>query len=265
MTYTTPRSVSRLEEEIAELEKAEGLAPQVEETEEEEEVAQVAPSEPKEEVETEEEKTFKKRYSDLRRHNQKVAEDLKAAEVRIRELEKQPSNSGLPSAEEAAQWAKENPKAAAIIRAIATEQVSPSSQEVTEIKAKLERAEQEALILKTHSDFAETVISDEFQDWADEQPESVQKLIFSSDAKDVIWALTQYKREKGVAKTDPKKEAAKAVSKSSSSAPEAKPKGRFSESAVQKMSMPDYEKNEAAIAQSMRDGTFVYDLSGGAR
>ena len=265
MPYVAPRSVTRLEEEIAELEKQAGVPPQEVEEPEEENIEEVVEKQPVEvETETEEEKTYKKRYSDLRRHQQKTADDLKAAEAKIKDLQKQSPNVGLPTAEEAAQWAKENPKAAAIIRAIATEQVAPSSNEVVEIKAKLERAEQEALILKTHRDFEELVVSDSFQDWADEQPDSVQKLIFSSDAKDVIWALTQYKKDKAVV-TDPKKEAAKAVSKTTSSAPETKTKGRVSESAVKKMSMSDYEKNEVAIAEAMRDGSFVYDLSGGAR
>jgi hypothetical protein len=31
------------------------------------------------------------------------------------------------------------------------------------------------------------------------------------------------------------------------------------------MSMSEYEKNEAAIQESMKNGTFVYDLSGAAR
>jgi len=267
MSYVTPRSVTRLEEELAELEKSvnpkeEVVDEEEEEVIEEEEVKQV--DEPTPDLDKEEE-TFKKRYSDLRRHNQKVAEQLKAVEAEVEKLRKQKPDVGLPSAEEAEEWAKANPKAAAIIRAIATEQVAPSSQEVLEIKAKLNRAEQEALILKTHNDFHEVVQSDAFQDWAEDQPEGMQKLIFSGDAKDVIWALGQYKKENASSKVNPNKEAAKAVSKTSTSAPDTKTKGRFSESQVQKMSMSEYEKFADDIAKSMREGNFVYDLSGGAR
>jgi len=267
MSYVTPRSVSRLEEELAELEKVSQQKdlPEEEEVIEQEEVEEVVePVEVSDNLNKEEE-TFKKRYSDLRRHNQKVVEDLKAKEAELEKLRKEKTGAGLPTAEEAEAWALANPKAAAIIRAIVAEEAAPSSKEVLEIKAKLNRAEQEALILKTHNDFYEVVNSDAFQDWAEEQPEGLQKLIFSSEAKDVIWSLSQYKKEKVAAKVNPSKEAAKVVSKTPSSAPDTKTKGRFSESQVQKMSMSEYEKNADAIAESMRTGNFVYDLSGGAR
>jgi hypothetical protein len=265
MSYVTPRSVLRLEDEIAAMEAELGVVTQGEGLEDEAPPVETEP-EPEREVvaESPEEETFKKRYSDLRRLQQKTSDENKKLAADLAEAKKQTPQAGLPSAEEVAEWTKTNPKAAAILKAIFMEQMSPNSKEVSEIKAQLKRAEQEALISKAHPDFAEIVEADEFQDWADEQPEGVQQLIFSSSAKDVIWAVGQFKKEHAVP-PNPNKEAAKAVSKSSSSAPESRTKGRFSESQVQKMSMPEYEKNEAAITKSQQDGTFVYDLSGAAR
>lgn len=263
--YIAPRSVKRLEDELAELEKQ--LAPSEEQDEQEEvleeEVQEVVES--KEPLPKEEE-TFKKRYSDLRRHSQKLADDLKEAQSAIAELKKQKTSPGLPTAEEAEEWAKSNPKAAAIIRAIAMGENASTSEELNSIKDKLNRAEQEARIFKVHPDFEVVTGEDEFHDWAEQQPQSVQKLIYSNAADDVIWAIGQYKKEKKTETPNPKKEAAKAVSsKSSSAEPKTEGKGRFTESMVSKMSMQEYEKNEAAIQEAMRSGAFVYDLSGAAR
>lgn len=266
--YIVPRSVKRLEDEIAELEKSVNGASEEEEIEqEEEEVQEPSPSlEEKDETPlTKEEETFKKRYSDLRRHSQKLADDLKEAQAAIADLKKQKTSPGLPTAEEAEEWAKANPKAAAIIRAIALGETASTSEEINTIKDKLNRAEQEARIFKVHPDFEDITSEDQFHDWAEQQPQSVQKLIYSSSADDVIWAIGQYKKEKAD-KPNPKKEAAKAVSsKTSSAEPKTEGKGRFTESMVNRMSMQEYEKNEAAIQESIRNGTFIYDLSGAAR
>ena len=266
--YIVPRSVKRLEDEIAELEKNVNGSSEEEEVNEEEvveeteEVKQESSAEP---PASKEEETFKKRYSDLRRHSQKLADDLKEAQAAIADLKKQKTSPGLPTAEEAEEWAKANPKAAAIIRAIALGETANTSEEINTIKDKLNRAEQEARIFKVHPDFEDITSEDQFHDWAEGQPQSVQKLIYSNSADDVIWAISQYKKEKAE-KPNPKKEAAKAVSsKTNSAEPKTEGKGRFTESMISKMSMQEYEKNETAIQEAMRNGTFIYDLSGAAR
>lgn len=260
--YVTPRSVSRLEEELAELEKAH-LGEQ-EQEEEEQVVEQEGEEEQEAPATTKEEETWKKRHGDLRRLSQKQAEDLKKANARLAALEKEQRSVGLPSAEEAEEWATANPKAAAIIRALANEQTSSSSEDVIAIKKELEKSKQEVKIKKVHPDFEEVTSSDEFHDWAEEQTQSVQNLIYDGDVDDVIWALNLYKKESVV--SNPNKDAAKNIKDKKSNAPsDDSGKKKFSESQVQKMSMSEYEKHEDAIKESMKTGTFVYDLSGGAR
>jgi len=39
----------------------------------------------------------------------------------------------------------------------------------------------------------------------------------------------------------------------------------YKESQVQRMSLSEYEKHESAIQEAIKAGTFIYDLSGGAR
>lgn len=263
MDHISPRSVKRLEEELAELERqTSGATEELEEEEaqetEEKEVETSAPL-------SQEEETFKKRYSDLRRHSQKQSNDLKEALARIEALEKAKNAPELPSAEEAEEWAKANPKAAAIIRALANEQVGTKNDDVNAIKQELERNKQEARIKKAHPDFEDITGQDEFHDWVQKQIQSVQKLVYEGDADDVIWALTLYKKETDV--ENPNKSAAKAVSKKANSAVPNDDGGKrsFTESQVQKMTLQEYEKNETAIQEAVKNGSFVYDLSGGAR
>lgn len=261
MEYIAPRSVSRLEAELAELEKeTQGGEQEVEE--EEEEIEQEVETPPV----SKEEETWKKRHGDLRRLTQKKDQELKDALARIKALEAAKSSPDLPSVEEAEQWAKDNPKAAAIIRALANEQVSPNNEEVSAIRQELEMSKQKIRIEKAHPDFEQITDSDEFHSWAESQTKSVQNLIYDGDADDVIWAVSLYKKEKTTSKANPNKDAAKAVSNKAPSAPtDTNGKKRFTESQVQKMSLAEYEANEEAIQESQRSGSFVYDLSGAAR
>lgn len=271
--YVVPRSVSKLEAELAELEKeweaSQSGGDEEEEEQEEETTQDVSPpaTKPEAEPEDEEEKSWKKRHGDERRRNQKLADDLKAAQEALKQVQKQPS-PGLPTAEEAEAWAKANPKALAIIRGIVVKEVSEDKDELVQIKTKLNRAEQFAMILEAHSDFKQITHNDNtvFHKWASAQPEFIQDRIYGSgaSAEDVIWAISQYKKETAD-KPNFKKEAARAVSSKSSADVKTETKGRFSESQVNKMSLQEYEKNAEAIAEAMKTGAFVYDLSGAAR
>lgn len=264
-SYIAPRSVTRLEEEVAELEKAH-LTPQegveVEEVEELQEVVDTAPAS------SPEEETWKKRHGDLRRLSQKQAEDLKKANEQLAALKKDKHSADLPSAEEAEEWAKTNPQAAAIIRALVGEKVAqsaPSNEDLDNLRWELDRAKEEGKIKKVHPDFEEITTSDEFHTWAESQPPSVQSLIYTTKSDDLIWALRLYKKEMDVQESPNKAAARSVVSKSSNAPTDTNGKKKFSESQVQAMSLSDYEKNEDAIKESMKIGNFVYDLSGGAR
>lgn len=256
MSYLVERSVKKLEEEIENLEKDNGVID--EEKEEKVEEVQEKPKGPEE--------TWQKRYSDLRSYSQKEINSLKA---KIEQLEKRAPAQTLPvTPEEAEDWAKNNPKSAAIIRSLAAKEVNvtPVATDLEELRKDVARTREEAAIRKAIPDFDDIVNDDDFHEWAENQPETIQKIIYESNkASDTIWAINAYKTFKSK-NADPKKEAAKSVNKSKASEPKGDlTKGRFSESMVAKMSPEEFEKNEAAIMQSQKEGTFVYDRSGGAR
>jgi len=228
-----------------------------------------------------EEKTFKKRYSDLRRHQQKQAEDFKkeidALKSQLNDATKKEMK--LPKSDEDIEtWAAEYPDVAAIVETIAMKKAREQSVALEErvkaidemqLSATKEKAEVE--LMRMHPDFGEIRDSDEFHDWAEEQPKWVQDALYDNDndARAAARAIDLYKADKGIGKEKPKsnKDAAKSVStKNSRSTPQKDEASSYlKESDVQKMSAQEYEKNSDEIMEAIRSGKFVYDVSGSAR
>ena len=228
-----------------------------------------------------EEKTFKKRYSDLRRHQQQQAEELKKE---IENLKSQLSQAAqkemkLPkSDEDIEQWAKDYPDVAAIVETIAMKKAREQStaleermKAIDELQSSATKEKAEAELMRLHPDFGEIRDSDEFHEWAEEQPKWVQDALYDNDndARSAARAIDLYKADMGIAKTKPKsnKDAAKSVStKDSRSKPQSDESTTYlKESTVQKMSAQEYEKRSDEIMEAIRSGKFIYDVSGSAR
>jgi hypothetical protein len=228
-----------------------------------------------------EEKTFKKRYGDLRSHSQKQQVQLQKEIDELREqLQKSTSNQiKLPTSEEdLAAWANEYPDVARIVETIAIKKAKEQAAELDQrFKALDEREQQtarekaETELLRIHPDFENIKDSDEFHSWVEEQPKWVQNALYENDtdAKAAARAIDLYKADKGIgkAKKSDNRSAAESVStRSSRSAPSnMDSEGVFYESQVNVMTTHQYEANQEAISKAMKSGKFVYDLSGNAR
>ena len=228
-----------------------------------------------------EEKTFKKRYSDLRRHQQQQAEELKKE---IENLKSQLSQAAqkemkLPkSDEDIEKWAEEYPDVAAIVETIAMKKAREQStaleermKAIDELQSSASKEKAEAELMRIHPDFGEIRDSDEFHEWAEEQPKWVQDALYDNDndARSAARAIDLYKADMGIGKEKPKsdKAAAKSVNtKNSRSKPqEDETSNNIKESEVQKMSAQEYEKYSDEIMEAIRSGKFIYDISGSAR
>ena len=228
-----------------------------------------------------EEKTFKKRYSDLRRHQQQQSEELKKE---IETLKSQLSKAAqkemrLPKSDEDIEtWAKEYPDVAAIVETIAMKKAAEQStaleermKAIDELQTSATKEKAEAELMRIHPDFGEIRDSDQFHDWADEQPKWVQDALYDNDndARSAARAIDLYKADMGIGKEKPKsdKAAAKSVNtKNSRSKPQENEATTYlKESQVQKMSAQEYEKNSDEIMEAIRSGKFIYDISGSAR
>jgi len=235
-------------------------------------------AEPEENLEPEE-KTFKKRYGDLRRHSQQLQEqhsdEIRKLQEQVESLTRKQVK--LPkSDEELEEWTEKYPDVAKIVETIATKKAVEARKDVEEklkyvdelkTKVQLEKAESE--LEKLHPDFAEIRADQEFHDWVADQPKWIQSALYENDndPRAAAKAIDLYKLEtKKTNKTKSNKDAAKAVSKTSrSSEPANQDRNVWSESRVKGLSSQDWDKFEEAISESVRNGTFVYDLTAGAR
>ena len=277
--YANRKSVEEEEKELEELikqqsEDAEAVEKQAQAEEEEQEV----PDNP-------EEKTFKKRYGDLRRHSQKQKQDY---DEKITNLQKQldaatKSQIQLPkSEEELEEWSKEYPDVSAVIETIAikksreqAKEIETRLAEIDDLQSSAKREKAEAELLSFHPDFDDIRSSDDFHEWAEEQPKWVQEALYENetDARSAARAIDLYKIDRGKVE-EPKKKSSRenksaaslVDTKSPRTLPETSGDGnKWKESTVEAMSAAEYEKNADSIMESLRSGNFIYDVSGNAR
>ena len=229
-----------------------------------------------------EERSFKKRYGDLRRHMQdkeKSWEDkFKQLEGQLKEVTQQEIK--LPKSDDDIEaWAKQYPDVAAIVETIAIKKAREQSagledrvKEIDEMRATASREKAEAELMKAHPDFGEIRESDEFHEWADEQPKWVQDALYENDndARSAARAIDLYKADRGISKEPKKKNNKGAAETVKTKTARSKPQDSeadsyLRESQVQKMNPAQYEKMADEIMEAIRIGKFVYAVSGSAR
>jgi len=271
------------EEEIRKLE-AEARGETNEEQQPEEDPKEEATEEKKADTETKEEtlsaeeKSFKKRYGDLRRHMQEKEKEwddkFKAFEKRLEKESIVPPKSD----EDIEEWSKEYPDVAGIVETIAAKKAQEMfskaearMQEFDKIQTEAERTKAETMIRKSHEDFDDLRASDEFHNWVEEQPKWVQDALYenSDDPASVVRVIDLYKVDKGLTKSAKKakaKDAASTVTKRSKTEIDVEDANDvIRESEVAKMSDKEFEANSDEINKAIRSGKFVYDVSGKAR
>ena len=227
-----------------------------------------------------EERSFKKRYGDLRRHQQQKEKEY---EDRINALEQQLNQATkqeirLPKSDEDIEtWARKYPDVAAIVETIAIKKAKEQSADleervkaVDEMRETAAREKAEAELMHLHPDFNDIRDSDDFHEWAEEQPKWIQEALYENDndARSAARAIDLYKADRGIKKTRAtSKDAARSVNtRNQRSKPQSDNIGNsIKESDVQRMSAIEYENNADTIMEAIRTGNFIYDLSGSAR
>jgi len=229
-----------------------------------------------------EEKTFKKRYGDLRRHTQEKEKQFQQQLDDLKEQLNKATNKEmkLPKSDEDLEaWAREYPDVAKIVETIAmkkareqSEQLEARLQKIDEMSVEAKKEKAEAELMRLHPDFGEIRDSDDFHEWAEEQPKWVQDALYENDndARSAARAIDLYKSDRNIgtntkAKND-KSAAMDIGTKSTKTKVDSTESGKkIRESDVQKMSAVQYEKQADTIMEAIRSGNFVYDVSGSAR
>ncbi len=132
------------------------------------------------------------------------------------------------------------------------------------------REKAEAELMRLHPDFDTIRDSDDFHEWADEQPKWVQDALYENDndARSAARAIDLYKADRNVKtrKSNTRGAEQSVNTRNTRSKPDATGDGSvYKESDVQRMSAHEYEQNADNIMEAIRSGKFIYDLSGSAR
>ena len=271
----------RAEQEEKEIEELMESRQEDREEQEQEVVAAVAEA-PKEAASdedkdlTREEKTYKKRYDDLRRHQNKLVEQVKTLEAQVSD----PSSFAAPTTEaELEAWKEKYPDVANIVSTLAKKEAQAMYNaaderlsRLDEIAEQADRAKAEAEIRAIHSDFDELKDSEVFHDWVDVQPKWVKDALYvnSDDPASVARVIDLYKADNNIVNKGKKASAKRAATaivtkKGRTSVDAEESNGRITESDVNKMSTVEYEKRSDEIMEAIRGGRFVYDMTGAAR
>lgn len=263
-------------------EDTEGAAVQDASVSEQETKEQVKTEAPQEDDEgdaglTAEEKSFKKRYGDLRRHMQDKEKETAA---KLEKLEKQleaatKNELVLPKSEDEVEaWAKKYPDVAGIVEAIAEKKANERAsdldgrlKEIEELRTTAKREKAEAELAALHPDFGEIRADDAFHEWAKMQPKVVQDALYENteDAKSVARVIDLYKSDKGITNkkdTSSDKAAASSVKTKGKTTIDPQDSSQYlRESEVAKMSIKEYEKRQEEILNAQRSGKFIYDVT----
>lgn len=230
-----------------------------------------------------EERTFKKRYGDLRRHSQKVEMELKQTIEGLRgdvdrlkgQLKAAPE---MPKTRaEVEEFVKQHPDVAAILETMIQQRLKEKETEFNERfeeieterkKTALERAKLK--LEEAHPDYLELQNSEEFHDWVAEQPDWVQKALYENDSdwRSAARAIDLYKSDKGIRRKSRKtdtSEAAASVRVSSKAEEPGRKEKMIRESDIEKMTPAQFEAAQDEIQKAMQEGRIIYDRSGGAR
>ena len=278
--YNYERKRSRIENEEEEIRRLEAQqrGEESESIEEETSKTEETNTEVEETTLSAEERSFKKRYGDLRRHMQEKEKEWNDKFETFEKRMKKESIVPPKSDEDIEQWAKEYPDVAGIVETIAAKKAQEMFnkadarlQELDKAQSEAERVKAENAIRKSHEDFDDLRASDEFHNWAEEQPKWVQDALYENadDPASVVRVIDLYKGDKGLTKTAKKakaKDAASTVTRRGKASVDVEDANDvIRESEVAKMSDRDFEARADEINKAIRSGKFVYDVSGNAR
>jgi hypothetical protein len=278
--YNYERKRSRIEKEEEEIKRLEAQQRGEESGSIEEETSETEETntEVEETTLSAEERSFKKRYGDLRRHMQEKEKEWNDKFETFEKRMKKESIVPPKSDEDIEQWAKEYPDVAGIVETIAAKKAQEMFnkadarlQELDKAQLEAERVKAENAIRKSHDDFDDLRASDEFHNWAEEQPKWVQDALYENadDPASVVRVIDLYKGDKGLTKTAKKAKARDAAStvtrRTKTSVDVDDANDTIRESEVAKMSDKEFEQRADEINKAIRSGKFVYDVSGRAR
>ena len=218
-----------------------------------------------------EDRVFKKRYDDLKKHYDSTINKHKEELTSLRTQLESSTKQFVPpkSKDELEAWRKEYPDVYDMVETIAmnkaTTQTADLETKYKDLKLQQEQIAKEKAeveLLKFHPDFNEIRAKDDFHEWAEQQDPTIQGWLYenTSNSKLAARAIDLYKADRGITKAkkedkDLKKEAAKAISKTKKATDSDIPKKKiWTTSEISKLKPHQFEKFEKEIDLARLEG-----------
>ena len=219
-----------------------------------------------------EDRVFKKRYDDLKKHYDSTLNKHKDEVRNLRTQLETSTKQFVPpkSKDELEAWRKEYPDVYDMVETIAinkaTTQTADLENKYKDLKLQQEQIAKEKAeveLLKLHPDFSDIRSKDDFHEWAEQQDPTIQGWLYenTSNSKLAARAIDLYKMDRGLSKLtkkeekDVKKEAAKAISKTKKSTESDIPKKKiWTTTEIASLKPHQFEKHEKEIDLARLEG-----------
>ena len=218
-----------------------------------------------------EDRVFKKRYDDLKKHYDSTINKHKEELTSLRTQLESSTKQFVPpkSKDELEAWRKEYPDVYDMVETIAinkaTTQTADLENKYKDLKLQQEQIAKEKAeveLLKIHPDFNELRSNDDFHAWAEQQDPNIQSWLYENTANSKLAAraIDLYKADRGITKAkkedkDLKKEAAKAISKTKKATDTDAPKKKiWTTSEISRLKPHQFEKFEKEIDLARLEG-----------
>mgnify|MGYP003126385358 FL=1 len=217
-----------------------------------------------------EEKVFKKRYDDLKRHYDSTVNKHKDEVGSLKtQLQEHADKIQLPkSKEEIEAWRTKYPDVYDVIETIAYTKADEKSKkmeanlkelETQQVQVKKEKAQVE--LASIHPDYNELRKNENFHKWVEDQDSEIKSWLYDNDtnAKLAARAIDLYKMDQGITKqkASNKLEASKSVTSTSKKEVDVSSKKIWKLSDISRLKPSQYEKFEKEIDLARREGRIV--------
>ena len=216
---------------------------------------------------------YKKRYDDLKKHYDNKLTEFKHREEELLNQVQQPEYKAPKTEEELEKFKTDYPDVYEVVETVAHMQSETKAKVLEERLSKLQEREEQLIrqnaekrLNERHPDFEDIRNSDDFHTWAKEQPDSIQKWIYSNadDADLASRALDLFKKDMGMDVPKETKSSSKPTRKSAAdmvstktTTVEPKQEKIWSEREIAALSMAEFDKYEQEISDAMQEGRIV--------
>ena len=218
---------------------------------------------------------YKKRYDDLKKHYDSKLNEFKSREQELLEeaASNRPAYKAPKSPEELEKFRTDYPDVYDVVETVAHMESETKAKVLEERLSKLQERETELIresaekrLMDKHPDFEDIRNSDDFHDWAKEQPKSIQDWIYKNadDADLASRAIDLFKKDIGMdlpktksSSTKPTKGSAADMVSTKTTSVDPQQERVWSEKEIAAMSMAEYDKYENAISEAWQEGRII--------